>query len=574
MKQRLMVLALVGMAGHAMASGLFFSEYCEGSSNNKYVEIYNATGADVDLSTVTVKLYSNGAVTPSNTFTGTGTLVAGDVYVIRHASANATIAAFSDATSAINFFNGDDALTLEVNGVAVDAIGVIGIRPASPASWLMGTDPTGALDNTCVRNSNVCDGFVPVDLTDWNTNGAPEWTVYPMDTFTYGGSHTAFCGGGNVPPAIGAISYLPNPVGAGDDLFFDVTITDSDGTVAMAELQYGYSAGNLIYTTPLDPIGGDHFANATAVVAPAACQSLYYKVVATDDDNDTAVTGEFSAPVLCELTIAQIQGGVASSPYAGQVVTTEGQVTFLHTSTSMFIQDGNGAWNGIQVFGAHPGVQEGDYIRVTGTVLEYQGFTEIAGSLTITVLESPGSLVITPELLTVAQVLQEDYESVLVRVENTTCAGSVDPNTYVYDDTEQILVYRPGFTGEEDACYDVTGIRYSYQFTIEVLPRTLDEIQLCPVVDAREDLRFALGQAWPNPFNPVAQISFSLDRTADARLSVFNVLGQEVAVLADGLLEAGQHQVSFDATTLPSGLYFYNLRHEGRQLTGKMTLVR
>jgi len=572
MKQRLMVLALVGLAGQAMAGGLFFSEYCEGSSNNKYVEIYNATGADVDLSTVTVKLYSNGGVTPGNTFTGTGTLAAGDVYVIRNSSANATIQAFSDAVSTITFFNGDDALTLEVNSVVVDVIGFVGIDPGS--SWVMGGDASGALDNTCVRNSNICDGFVPVDLNDWNANGSLEWTAYPMDTFTYGGSHTAFCGGGNVPPAIGAISYLPNPVSPGDNLFFDVTITDSDGTVTMAELQYGYSAGNLIYTTPLDPIGGDHFANSTAVVAPAACQALYYKVVATDDDNDTASTGEFSAPVLCELTIAQIQGGVAASPYAGQVVTTEGQVTYLHTSSSMFIQDGNGAWNGIQVFGPHPGVLEGDLVRVTGTVLEFAGFTEIAGSLTITVLESPGSLVIMPELLTVAQVLQEDYESVLVRVENTTCAGSVDPNTYVYDDTDQILVYRPGFTGEEDACYNVTGVRYAYQGTSEILPRTLDEITVCGTVDAREDLRFALGQAWPNPFNPVAQISFSLDRTAQARLSVFNVLGQEVAVLAEGLLAAGEHQVSFDATAMPSGLYFYSLQHEGRQLTGKMTLVR
>jgi hypothetical protein len=42
----------------------------------------------------------------------------------------------------------------------------------------------------------------------------------------------------------------------------------------------------------------------------------------------------------------------------------------------------------------------------------------------------------------------------------------------------------------------------------------------------------------------------------------------------DGVLEAGAHQVTFDAAALPSGLYFYNLQSEGRQLTGRMTLVR
>ena len=91
MKHRLVALALVGLAGQSMAGGLFFSEYCEGSSNNKYMEIYNATGATVDMTTVTVKTYANGAATPTYTFPCTGTLAAGDVYVIRNARANATM---------------------------------------------------------------------------------------------------------------------------------------------------------------------------------------------------------------------------------------------------------------------------------------------------------------------------------------------------------------------------------------------------------------------------------------------------------------------------------------------------
>ncbi len=572
MKNRLMVLALVGLAGQTMAGGLFFSEYCEGSSSNKYVEIYNATGADVDLSTVTVKAFTNGASTPNYTFPCTGTLLDGDVYVIRNSGANATIQAFSDAISTITYYNGDDALTLEVNGVTVDMIGFVGIDPGS--SWLFGTDASGGVDNTCVRNSNVCDGFIPVNLTDWNTNGAPEWTVYAMDTFSYGGSHTAFCGGGNAPPVIGAISYLPNPVSAGDLMCFDATITDSDGSVSLAVLHYGTTPGSLTNSLPLDPIAGNHFVTNTPITAPAACQNLYYKVEAMDDLNATAFSGEFAAPVLCELTIPEIQGGVSTSPYVGLVVTTEGQVSVVQSSTSMFIQDDNGPWHGIQVYGAHPGVLEGDMIRVTGSILEYNGFTEIAGSLTIEVLATPGPLTIVPQLITVGQALAEDYEGVLVRVENTTCVGSVDPNTYV-SDGDQILVYAPGFTGEEDACYNVTGVRYAYQGTAEIAIRTLADITSCGVVEGRDELKtFALGQAFPNPFNPSAQISFSLDRTADARLSVYNVIGQEVAVLVDGLLESGAHVVTFDAANLPSGLYFYNLQSAGRQLTGKLTLVR
>lgn len=572
MKNRLMVLALVGLAGQTMAGGLFFSEYCEGSSSNKYVEIYNATGADVDLSTVTVKAFTNGASTPNYTFPCTGTLLDGDVYVIRNSGANATIQAFSDAISTITYYNGDDALTLEVNGVTVDMIGFVGIDPGS--SWLFGTDASGGVDNTCVRNSNVCDGFIPVNLTDWNTNGAPEWTVYAMDTFSYGGSHTAFCGGGNAPPVIGAISYLPNPVSAGDLMCFDATITDSDGSVSLAVLHYGTTPGSLTNSLPLDPIAGNHFVTNTPITAPAACQNLYYKVEAMDDLNATAFSGEFAAPVLCELTIPEIQGGVSTSPYVGLVVTTEGQVSVVQSSTSMFIQDDNGPWHGIQVYGAHPGVLEGDMIRVTGSILEYNGFTEIAGSLTIEVLATPGPLTIVPQLITVGQALAEDYEGVLVRVENTTCVGSVDPNTYV-SDGDQILVYAPGFTGEEDACYNVTGVRYAYQGTAEIAIRTLADITSCGVVEGRDELKtFALGQAFPNPFNPSAQISFSLDRTADARLSVYNVIGQEVAVLVDGLTARGAQHVRFEAGQLPAGLYFYTLQAGGQSETRKLLLVK
>ena len=95
------------------ASDLFFSEYAEGSSNNKYIEIYNGTGADVDLSSYVIMQNSNGG--PWNEYTDvlSGTLAAGDVYVIANASADASILAEADLTgSGICYFNGDDARAL------------------------------------------------------------------------------------------------------------------------------------------------------------------------------------------------------------------------------------------------------------------------------------------------------------------------------------------------------------------------------------------------------------------------------------------------------------------------------
>ena len=71
---------------------------------------------------------------------------------------------------------------------------------------------------------------------------------------------------------------------------------------------------------------------------------------------------------------------------------------------------------------------------------------------------------------------------------------------------------------------------------------------------------FALEQNYPNPFNPVTTIRYSVAESAKVRLAVYDVLGRQVALLADGLMQAGQHEVRFDAANLPSGTYLYRLQ--------------
>ncbi|NTV94930.1 MAG: T9SS type A sorting domain-containing protein, partial [Thiobacillus sp.] len=73
-----------------------------------------------------------------------------------------------------------------------------------------------------------------------------------------------------------------------------------------------------------------------------------------------------------------------------------------------------------------------------------------------------------------------------------------------------------------------------------------------------------LAGAWPNPFNPSTTVSFDLERAGQARIEVFNTLGQAVAVLADENLPAGSHQRVFDASHLPSGMYLLQLELDGR----------
>lgn len=85
---------------------------------------------------------------------------------------------------------------------------------------------------------------------------------------------------------------------------------------------------------------------------------------------------------------------------------------------------------------------------------------------------------------------------------------------------------------------------------------------------------FALGASYPNPFNPTTEIPFELHTAQPARLAVFDALGREVAVLREGVLEAGSHRARFDAAGLPSGVYFYRLDVAGRTATRAMLLLK
>jgi len=87
---------------------------------------------------------------------------------------------------------------------------------------------------------------------------------------------------------------------------------------------------------------------------------------------------------------------------------------------------------------------------------------------------------------------------------------------------------------------------------------------------------FALGQNQPNPFNATTKISFSLAAPSEVRLTIYDVLGREVNTLALGAQGAGVHEITYTATGLASGIYFYRLQAGSRtsRLSCKMVLLR
>ncbi|MBZ0182105.1 MAG: endonuclease [Melioribacteraceae bacterium] len=157
---------------------LFFSEYVEGSSNNKALEIYNPGGTNIDLSAsnYSIEFYSNGSSSASTTINLTGTIEANGVYVVADDDSHADILNVADQVSGSSFFNGDDAVVLKKGSSIIDVIGQVGFDPGT--EW--GTGLTSTADNTIRRKASVTAGDTnPSDAFDPTV----EWDGYAVDTF-------------------------------------------------------------------------------------------------------------------------------------------------------------------------------------------------------------------------------------------------------------------------------------------------------------------------------------------------------------------------------------------------------
>jgi len=209
---------------------VFFSEYVEGSSNNKAVEIFNGTPAAIDLDAADyyVQGYHNGNVTAFYNIGLTGVVASGDAFVLVNSGAGSGLLALGDQAAAANqlSFNGDDALVLRsggTNGAILDSIGQVGADPGN--SWGTGSDTT--LDHTLRRMETVTAGDTnPTNAFD----PALEWSFFPVDTFDGLGSHVSSCGGeSGTPPTLAPIG--DKVVLLSNDLVFSVSAIPTESNL-------------------------------------------------------------------------------------------------------------------------------------------------------------------------------------------------------------------------------------------------------------------------------------------------------------------------------------------------------
>ena len=390
-----LVVAIAGVGGVAPAGGapteLFFSEYIEGTSNNKALEIYNGTGAAIDLGTqgYNVQMYFNGSSSAGLTINLVGTVANGDVFVLAHSSAAAAILAQADQTNGAGWFNGDDAVVLRKGTTVIDVIGQIGFDPGT--EWGSGLASTA--DNTLRRkpaieagDPNGSDAFDP----------SVEWDGFATDTFDGLGAHTTT--GGDTAPTVTSTTPAGNAVDVALDANVEITfsedVTTSGNWFSIDCATTGVhaataSGGPRTYTLDAATDFGE---NETCTVT---ITGSHVSDTDTDDPPDTMAadhTWSFSTPAPT-LRIHEIQGAGHLSPYAGERTSFVPGVVVVVRNNGFWMQDaqpdGDPATSeGIFVFtSTAPTVARGHSVTVTGLITEFRPGGAATANLTTTELE-------------------------------------------------------------------------------------------------------------------------------------------------------------------------------------------
>ncbi len=254
-------------------SELFISEYVEGSSQNKAIEVYNPTNAAIDLSSYTIERYSNGA---TNSAGGgvtnlTGMVASGGAFVLTNGETDITstfgycdpaLIALGDMAEPNGSYptpmhmNGNDAIVLTNNGVIIDVIGKVGEDPG--VAW---TDDQGSwwtANHTLIRKNTVISGDNDgLDLF----NPILEWDSLPQGTWSNLGSHTCDCIATSVVNDVKKVSYVvyPNPANSGEV----ITIKANSN---IENIEIINILGERVLTTTSNKINTNHISKGTYII--------------------------------------------------------------------------------------------------------------------------------------------------------------------------------------------------------------------------------------------------------------------------------------------------------------------
>ena len=480
-----------------VSNAVFFSEWAEGTSYNKYIEIYNATGEEIDLSNYKVSSCANGCDTsgewdyPDQVVFDAGTMLAsGDVFVLAHPSADPIILNHADDVSFTYMGNGNDAFGLvEVStGSILDIVGDMSSN-APDIAWDVAGVTNATAERTIVRKPSVIAGN-----TDWASSAGTdasdsEWIVFEQNNWDNLGSHSQTVDA----PEVAFNSVSPVFITDATEIEFTASITTPVGSVSSVVVKYGTS-GQLVNESELYLESGDIWAGT--IPAQQGNIVLQMRIHAT---NSEGVEGQSAIE---ERIIASSTPSAVADLYSSQsineIVTIKGIITIgggglLYPSqTKAYVQDQSG--RGLQLFDYEliDGIERGDEIEVVGYTGYYNTTYQIK-DFEYRELSS-GNALPDPIVVTPSGANSSDYEGTLISVTgNVTVVTPVSTTgtNLTIDDVTSIMLWNS--TGIDVSSF-VVGYRGQF---IGIGSQYNDQYQL--LVGYQTDITTCLLYTSPSP---------------------------------------------------------------------------
>ncbi len=567
-----------------VSNAVFFSEWAEGTSYNKYIEIYNATGEEIDLSNYKVSSCANGCDTsgewdyPDQVVFDAGTMLAsGDVFVLAHPSADPIILDHADDVSFTYMGNGNDAFGLvsSSTGLVIDIVGDMSSN-APDIAWDVAGVTNATAEHTLVRKPSVESGN-----TDWASSAGTdasdsEWIVFEQNNWDNLGSHSQAVDA----PVVVFNSVSPVFITDATEIEFTASITTPVGSVSSAVVKYGTS-GQLVNESELYLESGEIWAGT--IPAQLGNIVLQMRIHAT---NSEGVEGQ---SVIEERMIASSTPSLISDLYSNQsideVVTVKGVVTIgsglLHSTwTKAYIQDASGRGLSLFSFESSSDIERGDELEVVG----YTHYEETTFELVDFEYRELSSLNFPPDpiMVTPSGANSSDYEGTLIYFIGTVTDLPLisDMTNLEIDGETNVVIWNS--TGIDVSSFAVgyhgqfVGIGSQYNDQYQLLVGYQSDITTVVAVD--DDImvadRFDLISAYPNPFNPSTKISFTIDAPSEIRLEVYDISGKLIDTMIKGFYQSGLHVIEWNASEFASGMYFVNLVKGSEMRTQKVMLLK
>jgi hypothetical protein len=435
------------------------------------------------------------------------------------------------------------------------------------------------------------------------------------------------------PPVISSIRRDLPLVGANQPVEVSASIRDLDGSVTEAKLFFGVNGVNVDSLTMARSLT-DTLLYTVTIPGVLDSALVDYYIRAKDDEENISynpsniITGKYFYFVLNRpITIQDAQYnpfGSGFSAFNNYRIQLQGIVTadtsdlpgISGTPLRVYMQNGEGPWSGIQIGTLGKSgtsvlnLKTGDNVTVEGVILESFSVTKIDSVSLLNVTSSNNTLpnaqaLTTGEMGTGDGVVdKEKWESVLIKysnvlVDSTNADGASnfgemfvddgsghtrvelqDGNHQYHNDWDANLVNDPNLVQihKGDRFTELSGIMYFSFSNYKLAPRKDDDfVGYLPNDIENENnlpIHYSLNQNYPNPFNPATTISYSIPNAGNVSLKIFNVLGQEVHSLINEYQNPGTYKVTFDASSLTSGVYFYSLSSDNFLQVKKMMLVK